>query len=494
MNPITYQYLANHSDTTWICCQCGMPSFSSSLFNITPVDLSNSFTSLNSNSASPTPVNSPNPVHTSTPDGPNRTTKRTHKTAFNRPLRILTINFQSCKNKVQELEHLASSVKPDVIIGTETWLNSSIHTSEIFKPELGYNVYRKDRRHQSYGGVLIAISNNLISSEYTDLDTDCEILWAQVNLVGAKSLYIGAFYRPPNSDLSTIDNLNQSLSRLTHRTNGNIWLGGDFNALHIDWPSLVISLEAGGKRAIYQRLIDISLEHNIEQVIDKPTRGDNILDLLFTNNKSTLHKFDTLPPLGKSDHDIIYSEITVRPNRVNPPYRTVYIFRKANWEGIKQKLTTLFNNMQNSTDHPPVNELWESFKTTLLNAMQEFIPQKQIKPRHVLPWVTHSILKLVRAKQRLHSKLRQHHCPNNLDKYKKARHTLQREIRKSYWTYLENIIDYTTDEQDKHTKQHKFWSFIKQIRKDSFAIPPLRSQREMCSEAQAKAEILKVVL
>ena len=108
INPITYQYLANHSETTWICCQCGMPSFSKC--NTTPVELSNSFTSLNSNSASPTPVNPPNPVHTSTPDGPNRTTKRTCKTAFNRPLCILTINFQSCKNKVQELEHLASKL------------------------------------------------------------------------------------------------------------------------------------------------------------------------------------------------------------------------------------------------------------------------------------------------------------------------------------------------------------------------------------------------
>ena len=76
----------------------------------TPVELSNSFTSLNSNSASPTPVNPPNPVQTSTPDGPNGTTKRTHDTAFNKPPRILTINFQSCKNKVQELEHLASAL------------------------------------------------------------------------------------------------------------------------------------------------------------------------------------------------------------------------------------------------------------------------------------------------------------------------------------------------------------------------------------------------
>ena len=40
------------------------------------------------------------------------------------------------------------SIKPDIIIGTETW---------------GYIVYRKDRPKQSYGGVLIAVSNDLIS-------------------------------------------------------------------------------------------------------------------------------------------------------------------------------------------------------------------------------------------------------------------------------------------------------------------------------------------
>ena len=124
--------------------------------------------------------------------------------------------------------------------------------------------------------------------------------------------------------------------------------------------------------------------------------------------------------------------------------------------------------------------------------MQEFIPQKQIKPRHVLSWVTHRIRKLIRAKQRLYSKLRQHHCPSNLGKYKEARHTPQREIRKSYWTYLENIIDYTTDEQDRHTKQNKFWSFIKQTHKDSSAIRPLRSQGEMYSEAQAMLKSLMI--
>ena len=86
---------------------------------------------------------------------------------------------------------------------------------------------------------------------------------------------------------------------------------------------------------IYQRLIDISLHHNIEQVIDKPTRGDNILDLFLTNNKSALQNFETLPPIGKADHDIVYIEINARPNRQNTPHRNVFIFRNANWDGIK---------------------------------------------------------------------------------------------------------------------------------------------------------------
>ena len=238
MNHTTYQILTDNSNTSWICCQCGMPSFSSSPFNTTPVDLSNSFSSFNSNSSSPLTINSPlHPLHTSTPNPPNRTRQTIRPTAFSIPLRIVNINFQSCKNKLQELQHIAHSVKLDVIIGTETWLQPSITSNEIFKPEMGYTLNRKDRSNQAYGGVLTSVRSELVSSACPDLDTGCELLWVQIDPTGAKSLHIGAFYRPPDSDVTTLENLNQSL----HRTNGNIWLGGDFNAPHINWPLLEVT-------------------------------------------------------------------------------------------------------------------------------------------------------------------------------------------------------------------------------------------------------------
>ena len=155
MNHTAYQILADNSNTSWICCQCGMPSFSSSLFNTTPVDLSNAFSSFNSNSSSPLTINSPlHPLHTSTPNHPNRTRQTIRPKAFSGPLRIVNINFQYCKNKLQELQHIAHSVKPDVIIGTETWLQPSITSNEIFKPEMGYTLYRKDRQTKHMAGFL----------------------------------------------------------------------------------------------------------------------------------------------------------------------------------------------------------------------------------------------------------------------------------------------------------------------------------------------------
>ena len=91
-----------------------------------------------------------------------------------------------------------------MIIGRETWPNSNITSEEIFKPEWDYTVYRKDRPDQSYGGVFIAVTNDLISSVATDLDTPFEILWVRINLPGCKSLHFGAFYRRPQNDLDPL--------------------------------------------------------------------------------------------------------------------------------------------------------------------------------------------------------------------------------------------------------------------------------------------------
>ena len=120
--------------------------------------------------------------------------------------------------------------------------------------------------------------------------------------------------------------------------------------------------------------------------------------------------------------------------------------------------------------------------------MREFIHQKMTKYKHCLPWVTLNIRKLLRSKRRLHIKLKKA-MPEGLDKYKEMRHNTQREIRKSYWPYIEDIIDYTADTNNDRQKK-QFWSYIKHLRKYSTGVSPLRSQGETFSDAPRKEKIL----
>ena len=104
--------------------------------------------------ASPTPSNNIRPIHASTPDR-----KKNRRTKENAPLRILNVNFQSIKGKQGQVRNLIDSTNPDIIFGTETWIDSNIKDSQIFPS--GYSIFRKDRNCGG-GGVLIAVKDIFI--------------------------------------------------------------------------------------------------------------------------------------------------------------------------------------------------------------------------------------------------------------------------------------------------------------------------------------------
>ena len=227
-----------------------------------------------------------------------------------KPIKIININFQSICNKKPDLLEIINSVKPDIIIGTETWLDKSIPSTDYF-PNNMYNIYRNDRapntKDKSHGGVLLAITKDFISSEITELKTNCEIVWAEINITGTKKICVASYYRPPSDDGTALDQLNISLSRLDKTNSSNIWVGGDFNLGNIDWsiPSFITG-KPDAKQ--HHQLLDIIVDHNLHQVTDKPTRNERTLDLLLMNNPSNLNKLCTLPSIGLADHDIVYAK------------------------------------------------------------------------------------------------------------------------------------------------------------------------------------------
>ncbi|KAI8481643.1 hypothetical protein Bbelb_406440 [Branchiostoma belcheri] len=172
------------------------------------------------------------PVATSTPTGqapkPPPRVKSQQK-----PLRAVVINFQSIRNKVSEFHVFCDTVKPDVIVGTESWLDPTVGNSEIFPTS--YSAYRKDREGRG-GGVFIAVKNSIIATHLPDPDCTSELTWVQIQLAHSKTVHIGAYYRPPSADQSDLTSLEQSLTRIRDQSkSSHIWLAGDFNLPTARW-------------------------------------------------------------------------------------------------------------------------------------------------------------------------------------------------------------------------------------------------------------------
>ena len=73
--------------------------------------------------------------------------------------------------------------------------------------------------------------------------------------------------------------------------------------------------------------------------------------------------------------------------------------------------------------------------------------------------------------------------------FKDLKHRIQKEIRRSYWAYVESII--TPDEtSNEYTGMKKFWSFIKHKKSDNIGISPLKVGGKLASSAFDKATAL----
>ena len=113
---------------SWECIRCGMPNFSTSLFDTSAsLEISNRFETLSTLSEpdSPVPDNiaPPPPKAASSPIVPQKEAKtKTKKAVLNHPLRILIMNCQSIKNKKAEIHTVIDLAKPDMILGNASWL------------------------------------------------------------------------------------------------------------------------------------------------------------------------------------------------------------------------------------------------------------------------------------------------------------------------------------------------------------------------------------
>ena len=246
-------------------------------------------------------------------------------------------------------------VKPDVIIGTESWLKLKHLNSDFFPSE--FDVHRKDRIGKTGGGVFVAIHSKFSSTVDIALDTDCELLWAKVKVRGYKDLCIGTYYRRPGNKES-LAQLEISLSRVSSKFNGHIILAGDFNLSAIDWETHEVLPGAPNTREA-SKLLTILDDFGLHQSNAKPTRKNNILDLFISNAPSLVNRIEILP--GLSDHDAILAEFDINPYSKKSQRPKVNVYNNMEKDKFEEYLYSWMEDFNKIKHKYTTNELWENF-------------------------------------------------------------------------------------------------------------------------------------
>ncbi|XP_072014761.1 uncharacterized protein [Amphiura filiformis] len=466
MNTLNYEALG-HSNISWTCCHCGIPNFSTSLFSQLSLETSNSFSHLSSTCTGDDDLPLSPPAATSSPKGPStskftKQTKQKQKPMPKRQVKVMVVNFQSIKNKTAELADCLDIHDPDIILGSETWLNNTVEDKEIIPDN--YTVFRKDRE-DSHGGVVIAIRNDMVCAHRPDLNTNCEIVWAQVQLVGSKTLTIGSFYRPPDkNDVKYLQELHESISKIKNPNSGIIWLGGDFNLGNIDWPTQSVLPGPNPKSVCYQ-MIDIMNNFNLDQIVIEPTRNDSILELFFTSNATLVEKSILIP--GISDHQgIPVITLNLTPKTCNRSMRKVYMYHKGDVDGMKREmknLSTGFVDKYSNMEDICIDTLWNQFKQNLSVTVDKFIPSKIVSGQKKAPWISNKVKRYHKRKQRAYNKARKSNNESDWDSFKEIRKDTHRLTRATQRSYIRNFcLD----------SKKQFWSFVRNLRSDTTGIQP----------------------
>ena len=400
----------------------------------------------------------------------------------NRKIKLLSLNCQSLKNKRNEFRTLIETHQPDIITGTESWLNENIPSSNYFP--VNYETFRRDRTTPG-GGIFICVHKSL-NATLSFVSETSEILWVHILSGNNITIKLAVIYKP-DKNLAPIEELTTHIQELNleKKPSQFIIITGDTNLPQINWNNL----DCNSKKEETQKIIQLT-ELGLTQLVHEPTRttehSSTTLDVILTNQPHKFHDLHTEDGIG--DHRIILAEIEIHHNLLTKPPRKVFLYHKANVDLLKSEINkSLLEFEKLCTNSDNLDQIYDKFVTVINNASTLSIPSKVIKQSSDPPWYNKNIRYLKKQTRILHAKFKKTRLQPDYEKYSEARTNLNREKRERETTFLSENLNTMLKESQK-----RFWSYVKFKTKGQHStVPTLKSKTgELYSDPVEKANLL----
>ena len=303
---------------------------------------------------------------------------------------------------------------------TETWLNKDISNDEASITD--YKIFRGDRNEKiKQGGTAIYLLQTLEAEQISSISHNkCEMVAIKIPNIQTINIVL---YRPPDTNSNDfniiLDNIQEIFKELK-APEPTIILSGDFNFPFVKWKRM----QNGGctseyrkntnattdEKLQFEKLMNICKNQCMIQVIEEPTRGENTLDLMFTNEPNMVTAVD-VNKTGTSDHSrvevstnyIINEQLKSNREMEDPNSELRKLnFRaeeKIDWENIKESIKNI--EWKKILEKRDTIEITNEFISKISNICIENIPKKnkEVKERKI-PRATKKLINRIKMLKR----------------------------------------------------------------------------------------------
>ena len=263
-------------------------------------------------------------------------------------LSVYHANVRSLKKQLGELRAFSPTLeRHDVIAFTETWLNDTVATSELGLGLDDHSWFRRDRGSLG-GGVACTVRSSLLPLRLPD-PVDTETLLVRLRAV---SVTLAVIYRPPDDD-AAMERIADALSAV-QPPDCRLVAVGDLNVPELSWTpaagdadGAVPTERRAARRAT--KLVDMLNLLGLKQWVCQPTRGENLLDLVFT--RRMLAKVTVQDSLFSTDHKETVAALSVPTCRQPVVNRRVALNYKRADFGPRADYYLSSNHLLSPTQH-----------------------------------------------------------------------------------------------------------------------------------------------
>ena len=176
---------------------------------------------------------------------------------------------------------------------------------------------------------MLAIKNDILIKSVCN-STLTEIASADITESTLNMRFI-VVYIPNSNDIDYLRKIFNELGGLVKTCKSFVILG-DFNFRKYDWANSQYP-----KSKQYELFSEFLHKCSVTLLISFNTRENNLIDLILTNCPDALKDIQPAPPLGSSDHILIFSLLSISCSLSRKPKRTFYSdFKNAQYQLISE--------------------------------------------------------------------------------------------------------------------------------------------------------------